>query len=134
MLTTLSKLLDHLKIKDTKLFQNDTDNEMLKSALAILMTNIIVADGKISQQERSRIINFFANEFSMSEEETYALFDNILEDFDKFDIYIETLQLIIQDNIHTKAELLKHLNNLIICDGCTDSEYAVFENIKGLFK
>lgn len=130
MLTMLTNLLKNLRENNTKLFADDSQHEMLKISLAVIMAHIILADGRVTKQEEKKVIDFFANEFDLDHEETNTLFQSIINRFSEFQEQMETLIRIIQNDIKTKALLLEHLNNLIICDGCTDSEYRVFETIR----
>lgn len=123
------KLIKDLLTNDTKLFKDEQSHDVVKDALAILMSHIIIADGIVTKQERAKIFSFFGDEFAMNAEETKKLFDSILDNMHEFETHIEILTDALKNSPTMRAELLRHLNNIIICDGCKDSEYALFDKI-----
>jgi len=66
----------------------------------------------------------------MTTQETHELFESIMQNIDELEEHMATLNSLLADNLQTKAKILQHLNNIIICDGCVDVEYDVFETIK----
>ena len=66
----------------------------------------------------------------MTSKETHDLFESIIHNIDELDKHIDALNKLLSDDLVTKAKVLQHVNNIIICDGCVDAEYDVFEMIK----
>jgi len=115
------------------MFENVKDDNKVKVALATLMCNIAHADNKITSIERDNVYSFFQQEFELSTEETKSLFAPLLEQSSILDKEVEIVRQALVDNMKLKALLLRHLNNLIICDGCENIEYDVFSEIKNRF-
>ncbi len=130
MLASLTQLLESLKAKDTKIFDKDINHELIKDTLAVLMTHIMLADNKITKKENEKILGFFQQEFNMSSEETHELFNSIVENIGEFEVYLDALNRTLANDLTAKSRIMQHLNSLIICDGCIDAEYHVFETIK----
>lgn len=76
------------------------------------------------------MLEFFQQEFNMSTSEAHELFESVLENMNELEKYIDRLNGLLHNDLQTKAKVLQHLNNLIICDGCVDAEYDVFETIR----
>ena len=129
MLSPLEFIQNLLK-NDAKIFESENEQDAVKDALAILICHIIYADGKVTKQEQKKIFGFFQNECEMDKSETDELFDSILGDMDKFGKHLDILTDALKSNAHAKSEVLRHLNNIIICDGCVDREYEIFEVIR----
>lgn len=130
MLASLTQLLKSLKEDDSKIFDKEMNHDVVKDTLAVLMIHVMLADDKITEKENENILGFFQNEFNMSASQTRELFNSIVDNIGEFDMYLETLNKMLVKDISTKAKIMQHLNNLIICDGCLDVEYHVFEKIK----
>jgi len=124
------EFIQNLLKNDTKIFEDENQEDAIKDALAILICHIIYADGKVTKQEQKKIFNFFKHEFEMDEDETNLLFDSILKEFYEFEKHLDTLTNALKNSVHAKSEVLRHLNNIVICDGCIDREYDVFEAIR----
>jgi len=113
-----------------KIFDDGINEKNIKDALAILMCNIIHADGTVTEKEQSEVYEFFRNEFNISKEETNELFNSILGRGPELQAQADFIEKALKLDAKSKGILLVHLNNLIICDGCKDSEYIVFDKIK----
>jgi uncharacterized tellurite resistance protein B-like protein len=130
MLTAITKFIKSLKEHDSKIFDQDINHDSIKITLAVFMNNIIHADGKTSRQEYKKILGFFQQEFNIDEMQTTDLFDSINNHIDEFHAHLDMLKEALADNQQAKSKILEHLNHLIICDGCEDIEYNVFDRIK----
>jgi len=130
MLLSLAKLLESLKKGDNKIFDESINHDVVKDILAILMVHIIQADKKTTQQEQDKFLGFFQSEFEMTVDETKQLFESIVTNLDEIELQLEQLNQLLSGDTITKAKIIRHLNNLIICDGCMDEEYHIFETIK----
>ena len=130
MLGSLAKLLESLRADEVKIFDENINHDIVKDILAILMVHIIKADKKTTEKENEKILGFFQAEFNMTKSETHELFASVVEVIDELEMYTEKLNIVLADDLITKAKIIRHLNNLIICDGCTDEEYRVFETIR----
>ncbi len=130
MLASLAKLLKSLKENDSKIFDDEINHDAVKDTLAVLMMHVAMADKKTTEKENKKMVEFFQQEFNMNTEETHELFESVVENMNELEKYIDTLSNILANNIAVKARIMQHLNNLIICDGCVDEEYHVFETIK----
>ena len=128
MLSALDFLKDLLSDK-TDLFKTN-EEEKIKDTMAILISHIIMADGKVTKEENEKVFAFFQNEFALEEKETRVLFTSIMDNLHEFEAQLDILTSTIKNNLHIKSEILRHLNNIIICDGCKDREYDVFETIR----
>jgi len=128
MLSPLKFLKELLK-NDTDIFKED-EEEKVKNSMAILITHIIMADGVVTKEENKKVLAFFENEFEMKEEETHLLFDSIIDNLHEFEAHLDILTTTLKNSSHAKSEILRHINNIIICDGCIDREYDVFEAIR----
>ena len=123
------EFLKDLLSNQTDIFQTN-DTQKIQNAMAILISHIIMADGKITQEENKKVLSFFQNEFNLEESETQKLFNAILDNLHEFQEHLDVLTQTIKSDSHAKHEILRHINNIIICDGCIDREYEVFEAIK----
>lgn len=130
MLASLARLLQSLKENDSRIFDEEINQDVIKSTVAVLMAHIIMADKKTTEKENEKVIGFFQQEFNMSTTETHALFESIVQNIDELEKYMDTLNDLLANDITTKARVLQHLNSIIICDGCVDAEYHVFEKIR----
>ncbi len=130
MLTTILQLFKSLNENDSNIFDEDLNHDVIKETLAVLMVHITMADKKTTEKENEKLLGFFQQEFSMSSSETHDLFELIVHNSDEIEKHIDVLNNLLNDDIRTKAKVLQHLNNLIICDGCVDAEYLVFETIR----
>jgi uncharacterized tellurite resistance protein B-like protein len=122
-------LIKNLLSNDTKIFDQENNIVAIKDALAILICHVIIADGIVTKQERAKIFSFFKLEFQMKQEATEELFTSILDNMNEFEEHLDILTQAVKNSVHTRAEILRHLNNIIICDGCKDSEYDIFNKI-----
>ena len=130
MLTSLVKLLENLKKGDNKIFDESMNHDVIKNTLAVLMVHIIQADKQTTAQEQKKIVGFSKDEFEMTDTETKVLFESVVSNMPELEIYVEKLGTLLAEDRLIKAKIIGHLNNLIICDGCKDEEYHVFETIK----
>jgi len=106
------------------------EQDSIKNILALLMITVVNADNKVTAKEQAKILSFFKSEFEMNENETITLFDSIEENLEEFNIASQELNKILQNDMAAKAKALNYLNSIIICDGCEDIEFEVFEKIK----
>lgn len=123
------EFLKELLNSETDIFA-DNEQEKLQNVMAILITHVILADGKVTSEERAKVLSFFENEFELESAQTEELFASIMDNINEFEENLDTLQNAIKNNSLAKSELLRHINNIIICDGCVDREYDVFESIR----
>ena len=130
MLASLAKLFENLKKGDNKIFDESVNQDVVKVILAVLMVHIIKADKQTTMQEQNKILGFFQQEFDMSDDETKILFESVVADVQELDEHVNALNVLLAEDKLTKAKIIGHLNHLIICDGCKDEEYKVFESIK----
>ena len=130
MLASLAKLFEGLSQGDNKIFDESVNQDVVKVILAVLMVHIIEADKQTTMQEQKKILGFFQQEFEMTDEETKVLFESVVADEQELDTHVNTLNALLSEDKLTKAKIIGHLNHLIICDGCKDEEYMVFEAIK----
>ena len=130
MLDSLKKLITNLQKNDSRIFDEDINHDAIKDTLAVLMVHVSMADKKTTQKENEKILGFFQQEFQMSASETHELFETVVKNIDELEKYLDRLNELLSKDIHAKAKVLQHLNNLIICDGCVDIEYDVFETIR----
>ncbi len=130
MLASIAKLLHNLKENDVRIFDEDINQDIIKNTLAVLMVHISKADKQTTQKENAKMLGFFQEEFNMSTSEAHELFESVLENMNELEKYIDRLNGLLHNDLQTKAKVLQHLNNLIICDGCVDVEYDVFETIR----
>ena len=130
MLASLVKLLKSLQDNDSKIFDEGINHDAIKDTLAVLMVHVSMADKKTTEKENEKMLGFFQEEFNMSVSETHELFEAVVENIDELEKYIDRLNHLLSNDLQAKAKVLKHLNSLIICDGCVDAEYDVFETIR----
>ena len=112
-----------------KLDQHD-NGDTIKNILAVLMISVVNADKKTTKDEQLKVLSFYKSEFGMSEEETITLFNSASSNEEEFNLSLMELKNLLSNDIQTKAKVLGHLNTLIICDGCVDEEYDLFEGIR----
>jgi len=130
MLASLAKLFENLKKGDNKIFDESVNKDVVKVILAVLMVHIIKADNQTTMKEQKNVLGFFQKEFDMGDEETKILFESVVADEQELDAHVNALSTLLAEDKLTKAKIIGHLNHLIICDGCKDEEYTVFEAIK----
>ena len=117
-------------LKGQNLFNHHENKDAIKNILAILIISVVKADQKHSIQEQKTVLDFFQNEFNMSTEETTEYFDSVVHNEEEFDKAKKELNDILNTDKSAKAMALQMLNEVIICDGCVDAEYVLFEEIK----
>ena len=113
------------------MFNQHINKDAIKNTLAVLMIEVVNADKKVTSQERKKILDFFKLEFDMDENTTIDFFNLVKENDTEFNASLAELKSILVDDINARAKTLQHLNSVIICDGCVDEEYEVFESIRG---
>lgn len=111
-------------------FTKYDEKDAIKKILALLMINVVNADNKVTAKEQAKILSFFKSEFEMNENETITLFNSIEDNLDEFNTASQELNEILKNDVVAKAKALNYLNSIIICDGCEDIEFEVFEKIK----
>lgn len=124
------QLLKSLNENDSRIFDQDVNPDAIKLTMAILMNRIISADGKTTPPETKKKLDFFQQEFGLDKAQTDAVFKSINDDVKTIDVNIDALKEAIHNDLKAKAEILKHLNNLIVCDNCENIEYRVFDEIR----
>ena len=115
---------------DKTTFDEKHNKNALKNIIAVLMITVVNADNVHTLKEQNRVLEFYKNEFNMSREETISFFNSVKHENKDIVTALENLQVYFSSNIGIKAKILHHLNSVIICDGCVDAEYEVFEQIK----
>lgn len=121
----LKNLLDD----ESTIFQKDNTQD-IEMAVAILLSHVIMADGKVTIEESENIKKFYAKEFGLSNAQTQQLFNEIMDNMDEIGESIDTIKSALQNDKQALSEILKHINNLILCDGCIDKEYTLFEALR----
>lgn len=117
-------------LQGNDLFNQHANKDAIKNILAILMINVVNADGESTLQEQKIILKFYKQEFGMDEDATINLFDSVEHEDPQLLASLAELEQIFNNDITAKAKVMQHLNSVILSDGCTDSEYKVFERIK----
>ncbi len=112
------------------IFNQHKNKDAIKNILALLMIIVINADGEATPKEQAKILEFFKNEFGQNKDETIAFFNNIVGKKSDFSTLCDELKVTLQNDAMAKAKALHHLNDVILCDGCTDEEYDIFEKIR----
>ena len=125
----ISDFLKNLLKGDNAIFETDITRE-IEVAMAILLSHVIIADGKVSQQESENIKRFYAKEFKLTSTQTYKLFHEVEDNMDEIGESIDTIKTALKNDPASLAEILRHINNLILCDGCVNREYALFETLR----
>jgi uncharacterized tellurite resistance protein B-like protein len=121
-------MLEFLKSQD--MFNRHENKDAIKNIIAVLMIQVVNADDKVSTKEQDKVLNFFKLEFKMNEEETIKYFNNLKNNKEELDELVLRLDDILKNDTLAKSKILHHLNSIIICDGCLDVEFEVFEKIK----
>ena len=111
-------------------FNQHDSSDTIKNILAVLMISVVKADKKTTKDEQLKVLSFYKSEFGMSEDETIDLFNSASSNEEEFNLSLTELKEILSNDLQTKAKVLGHLNSLIICDGCVDEEYDLFEGIR----
>lgn len=117
-------------LRGTDLFNHHSNKDAIKNILAVLMISVVNADKKSSAKEQKKILDFYRLEFGMNKDTTIDLFNSLAHDNAELNSSLVKLKDILQNDAEAKAKVLHHLNSVIICDGCVDEEYEVFEKIK----
>ena len=117
-------------LEGSNLFDQHSNKKAIKNILAVLMIKVIYADTKITKKEQNAVLNFYKNEFGLNKEETIKIFNEVGHYETSFNEALLELQAILSGDSMAKAKALQHLNSIIICDGCTEEEYEIFEDIK----
>jgi len=117
-------------LRGNDIFNQQKNKNAIKNTIAVLMISVVNADDKITLEEQKKVLQFYKQEFNMNEQDTISLFESVKYDEMSIDATVQELQSFLNTDILAKAKVLQHLNSVIICDGCVDSEYTVFENIK----
>jgi len=111
-------------------FDENKNKDALKNIIAVLMITVVNADNEHTVKEQNKVLEFYKNEFNMSKDETIDFFNSVKHEDKDVLAALESLQELFSSDIGTKAKVLHHLNSIILCDGCLDVEYEVFEKIK----
>lgn len=128
MISPLDFLKNLLKDEST-IFESD-QTQKIEIAMAILLSHVIMADGKVTMQESENIKQFYAKEFGLSSSQTHKIFREIEDNMNEIGESIDAIKEALKNDPASLAEILKHMNNLILCDGCVDREYALFETLR----
>ena len=113
--------------------KNNPNLNELKSSFACILCGIIKSDGKISSKEREKFDEFFVKEFSLESSNIDALFHDNIEDA-SYDEHVDLLKIGFEGSPMLMARFMKYLKALILSDGVSDGEYAVFERVRvGVF-
>lgn len=115
---------------DKSTFDERKNKNALKNILAVLMITVVNADEKSTIKEQNKVLEFYQNEFNMNKEETINFFNSVKHENRDVVVALENLKELFASDVQTKAKVLHHLNSLIICDGCEDVEYDIFEQIR----
>ena len=121
-------------LRGHNLFNQHTNSDAIKNILAVLIISVVKADKKHSLAEQKTVLDFFKNEFKMNEELTLKYFNEVIHNSEEFDRAKEELNTILDTDITAKAKALQMLNDVIICDGCVDAEYVLFQKIQSSLK
>ena len=113
-----------------KIFDTHNDKDKIKNILAILIINIVNADNKVTEEELQIIGIFFNKEFNMNEKEIISLFKSVKAKDKELHTTVVELNNILVNDPTSKAKVLQHLNEIIICDSIVDLEYRVFGDIQ----
>lgn len=111
-------------------FDEEKNKDALKNILAVLMITVVNADEANSIKEQNKVLEFYKNEFDMGKEETIHFFNSTKHENRDIVIALEKLKELFSSDVQTKTKVLHHLNSVILCDGCVDAEYDVFEQIR----
>lgn len=106
------------------------NSDMMKYSFAVIMWKVILSDDKITQKEINNLFRFYQNEFGLNDDETEMIVNQVRENSDLIELHVQNIENILKESLLAKAEFLKHVNALIICDGIVDIEYNVFEKIR----
>ena len=118
------------------LFQNKellsfhTDSDKIKNILAVLIIKTVQADGKCTQEEQKKVLEFFSKEFNLNRDQALELLYKTDGNTQEYVTALTQLEEILNTDSSIKLKIMNYINNIIICDGCTDEEYDVFETIK----
>ncbi len=132
MIKTIQEYAKIIMAEDIDGYENEMDAHATMFPIAVVMHHIMVADGIISEKERNLVVHYFQKEFALDEGETYALFDAVAELGEPLFTHLKSIRSKIDVKPAITASIFKHLNDLIICDGCEDSEYKVFEKARAV--
>ena len=132
MIDTIREYAAILMASDTAKLSKLTDESASIFPIAVIMHHIVQTDVRLSKEESTALIRFFKEEFALEEDETFELFDTVAEIGEPLFAQLKELKGTVYKNSVVKVNIFKHLNNLIICDGCENSEYRVFEKVKAV--
>ncbi len=121
-------------LKGSDIFNQHTNRDAIKNILAVLMINVVNSDKKSTTKEQVKILNFYRLEFGMDKDSTINLFNSVEYDDTELNFRLAELKYILQNDTAARAKVLHHLNSVIICDGCVDVEYEIFEKIKSFLQ
>jgi len=116
--------------QDSELLGLHENRDEIKNILAVLIIKTVLADGESTKKEQTKVLEFFRAEFNLSSEETVSLLNTTSYDDKEYTKALTRLEEILNEDDSIKLKIMNHINNIIICDGCADEEYEVFETIK----
>ncbi|QSZ42214.1 hypothetical protein GJV85_08840 [Sulfurimonas aquatica] len=122
-------MLPYLSTVDV--FDDYKNIDAIKNMLAVLLIKVILADEKKSIEEEKKLLEFYQQNFQMSVDEVVKLFIEVKNDNREFDLELQKLDSIFEQDHEVKSKILHYINSVIVCDGIVDKEYAIFEEIKG---
>ncbi len=130
MLSTFAEFLKKLDNEACTSVFSPENPEYFTFSFAVVMYHVMKADRSVSKIERKHLDGLFQREFKMDPAETEALFDDIEAHYGEFAKHLSAIECEISQNAHHKAAFMEHINHLIVCDGCRDEEFELFEKIK----
>ena len=116
--------------QDAQLFGLHANSDEIKNILAVLIIKTVLSDGKSTKQEQAKVIEFFDKEFNLNKDETVTLLNTTEYMSNEYTNALTRLEEILKEDNSIAPKIMTYINNIIICDGCADEEYEVFETIK----
>lgn len=108
-------------------------DKMLKESVAALFCHVIKLDDKDLDVERPLFARYMKQDFDSSKEESYALFDEVMEKDYNIDTQISMIANGLINETYTKVSVIKQLNHIIVRSKLEDDDYDLFDKVKEAF-
>ena len=100
------------------------------SSYAAVIKAVILADNTITDTERKKFDEFFAEHFGLPLEKRQALWLGTTHDTSPLQDHIDAIRVDLEDKPAEIIAFFKFLNNCIYSDGIAEGEYETFEQIE----
>jgi uncharacterized tellurite resistance protein B-like protein len=124
MFESLTHWFDSLE-KDSRLF-NNSEEEVLHSALASVLYHIISADNQVVEREKHKFATILKQELQLNDEQVDHLYEAAKSSTSDLHTDLQTVNQYLKINPGLRMNFMNKLNLLIDIDGVKGGELEIF--------